>query len=106
MPFKPFRDGKRTKIFYDRGRFEDNQDVKRLVPAPFELIDYRATSTAAHQEYISTVGSDCNFDPQVGDIDPEFGYVADLQIDFEAMGQEYVREQEHYYPTIYGWGIQ
>ena len=33
-------------------------------------------------------------------------YVSDLQIDFEAMGQEYVREQEQYYPTIYGWGIQ
>jgi hypothetical protein len=33
-------------------------------------------------------------------------YVSDLQIDFEEMGQEYVREQEQYYPTIYGWGIQ
>ena len=33
-------------------------------------------------------------------------YVSDLQIDFEGMGQEYVREQEQYYPTIYGWGIQ
>jgi hypothetical protein len=33
-------------------------------------------------------------------------YVSDLQIDFEALGQEYVKEQEQYYPTIYGWGIQ
>jgi hypothetical protein len=33
-------------------------------------------------------------------------YVSDLQIDFERMGQEYVREEEQYYPTTYGWGIQ
>jgi hypothetical protein len=33
-------------------------------------------------------------------------YISDLQIDFERMGQEYVREQEQYYPTTYGWGIQ
>lgn len=33
-------------------------------------------------------------------------YVSDLQIDFERMGQDYVREQEKYYPSTYGWGIQ
>ena len=33
-------------------------------------------------------------------------YISDLQIYFEGMGQKYVREQEQYYPTIYGWGIQ
>jgi hypothetical protein len=33
-------------------------------------------------------------------------FVSDLQIDFESMGQEYVREQEPYYPSTYGWGIQ
>ncbi len=33
-------------------------------------------------------------------------YVSDLQIDFEGMGREYVREQEQYYPSTYGWGIQ
>jgi hypothetical protein len=33
-------------------------------------------------------------------------YVSDLQIDFERMRQEYVREQEVYYPSTYGWGIQ
>ena len=33
-------------------------------------------------------------------------YVSDLQIDFGRMGQEYVREQDQYYPTTYGWGIQ
>jgi hypothetical protein len=33
-------------------------------------------------------------------------YVSDLQIDFESMSREYQREQEKYYPTTYGWGIQ
>jgi hypothetical protein len=33
-------------------------------------------------------------------------YISDLQIDFERMGQKYVREQEQYYPSTYGWGIQ
>jgi hypothetical protein len=33
-------------------------------------------------------------------------YVADIQINFEMMMQEYVQEQEKYYPTNYGWGIQ
>ena len=33
-------------------------------------------------------------------------YVADLQINFEMMNQDYVREQEKYYPSSYGWGIQ
>jgi hypothetical protein len=33
-------------------------------------------------------------------------YISDLQIDFERMSQEYVREQEAYYPSTYGWGIQ
>ncbi len=33
-------------------------------------------------------------------------YVSDLQIDFERMSQEYVREEEVYYPSTYGWGIQ
>lgn len=33
-------------------------------------------------------------------------YVSDLQIDFEGMGREYVPEQEQYYPSTYGWGIQ
>jgi hypothetical protein len=33
-------------------------------------------------------------------------YVSDLQLDFEAMGEQYEREQEQYYPSTYGWGIQ
>ena len=33
-------------------------------------------------------------------------YISDLQIDFERMGEDYVREQEEYYPSTYGWGIQ
>jgi hypothetical protein len=33
-------------------------------------------------------------------------YVSDLQIDFEEMGKGYAREQERYYPTTYGWGIE
>jgi hypothetical protein len=33
-------------------------------------------------------------------------YISDLQIDFERIGQKYVREQEEYYPSTYGWGIQ
>ena len=33
-------------------------------------------------------------------------FVSDLQIDFEGMGQEYLREEEQYYPSTYGWGIQ
>jgi hypothetical protein len=33
-------------------------------------------------------------------------YISDLQIDFERMGQDYVREQEAYYPSVYGWGIR
>jgi hypothetical protein len=33
-------------------------------------------------------------------------YVSDLQINFEMMNQDYVREQEKYYPSSYGWGIQ
>lgn len=33
-------------------------------------------------------------------------YVSDLQINFEIMSQEYFREQEKYYPSSYGWGIQ
>jgi hypothetical protein len=33
-------------------------------------------------------------------------YISDLQIDFEQMGQDYVREQEAYYPSAYGWGIR
>jgi hypothetical protein len=33
-------------------------------------------------------------------------YISDLQIDFEQMRQNYVREQEEFYPTTYGWGIQ
>jgi hypothetical protein len=33
-------------------------------------------------------------------------YVSDLQIDFERMSREYVREEEVYYPSTYGWGIQ
>jgi hypothetical protein len=33
-------------------------------------------------------------------------YVSDLQIDFQRMGREYVRDEETYYPTSYGWGIQ
>lgn len=33
-------------------------------------------------------------------------FVSDLQIDFEGMGREYLREEEQYYPSTYGWGIQ
>ena len=33
-------------------------------------------------------------------------FVSDLQIDFEGMGQEYLRDEEQYYPSTYGWGIQ
>ncbi|UCF97216.1 MAG: hypothetical protein JSV89_18895 [Spirochaetaceae bacterium] len=33
-------------------------------------------------------------------------YVSDVQIDFETMNQDYVREKEKYYPSTYGWEIQ
>jgi hypothetical protein len=33
-------------------------------------------------------------------------YVSDLQINFEMLEQSYSREQERYYPSAYGWGIQ
>jgi len=33
-------------------------------------------------------------------------YVSDLQIDFEKLSEAYDREEEKYYPSIYGWGIQ
>jgi hypothetical protein len=33
-------------------------------------------------------------------------YISDLQVDFQRMAQEYVREEEEYYPSTYGWGIQ
>ena len=33
-------------------------------------------------------------------------YVSDLQIDFETIGEQYVKEEEAYYPSTYGWGIQ
>jgi hypothetical protein len=33
-------------------------------------------------------------------------YVSDLQLDFEQLGLEYTREQDRYYPSTYGWGIQ
>ena len=33
-------------------------------------------------------------------------YIADLQVDFQRMAQQYVREEEVYYPSTYGWGIQ
>jgi hypothetical protein len=33
-------------------------------------------------------------------------YISDLQVDFQRMAQQYVREEEVYYPSTYGWGIQ
>jgi hypothetical protein len=33
-------------------------------------------------------------------------YVSDLQINFEELGQSYAPEQEKYYPSTYGWGIE
>ena len=33
-------------------------------------------------------------------------YVSDLQVNLELLKQAYVREQDAYYPSVYGWGIQ
>ncbi len=33
-------------------------------------------------------------------------YISDLQINLDGLSQSYTREQEKYYPSIYGWGIQ
>ncbi len=33
-------------------------------------------------------------------------YISDLQINLDGLHQSYTREQEKYYPSIYGWGIQ
>ena len=33
-------------------------------------------------------------------------YVSDLQVNLELLKQTYVREQDTYYPSVYGWGIQ
>jgi hypothetical protein len=33
-------------------------------------------------------------------------YISDLQLDFERLGVEYTKEQDRYYPSTYGWGIQ
>jgi hypothetical protein len=33
-------------------------------------------------------------------------YISDLQANFELLKRAYSREQEKYYPSVYGWGIQ
>jgi hypothetical protein len=33
-------------------------------------------------------------------------YISDLQTNFELLKRAYSREQEKYYPSVYGWGIQ